>query len=206
MCGGAWYAGEVCAMKVPSPFVRSVVVFCLLAAVSVSAVSAQDKSSPPPKAPAEVIAQQRELAKARALKDRERYSAEQLAEIEGLYQSANKDLKAPDAKGKLEKLVAEFGGSNRAGCALLYLGQNTRGEEQVRYLKMAMETSSDCFYGDGVQVGPYARYYLARRYLKEGRTKEGEELFQEIAAKYPDAITHSGSLLSSALKPTKAGE
>jgi len=83
---------------------------------------------------------------------------------------------------------------------LLYLGQMSNGQEREDYLKEAIEDFSDCFYGNGVQVGAYARYYLAHHYRKSGETSKAEKLFTELKEEYPDAIDHKGQLLSALIE------
>ncbi len=144
---------------------------------------------------------QRNKARERMRKDLEVYSREELREIESLYQVANKNWKSDKAKGKasLEKMLDKYDRANRTGCALMYLGQMTQGEEREKYLKKAVESYSDCYYGDGVQVGAYARYYLAYHYLQTGNKKKAGSLCAEIRADYPNAVTHSGQPLSGGL-------
>ncbi|MFO7936514.1 MAG: hypothetical protein R6V06_02785 [Kiritimatiellia bacterium] len=95
---------------------------------------------------------QRKKARHRMRKDLEVYSREKLREIESLYQVANKNWKSdkPKAKASLEKMLEKYERANRTGCALMYLGQMTQGEEREKYLKKAIEGYSDCYYGDGV--------------------------------------------------------
>ena len=64
------------------------------------------------------------------------------------------------------------------------------------YLLKAIEGFSDCCYGDGVQVGAYARYHLARYYQRNGQEQKATELFKEISGEYPGAIDHKGRLLA----------
>ena len=148
-------------------------------------------------------ADQKTKARARMRKDREIYSNEELREIESLYQVANKNWSTDKAKGKesLLKLISKYKEANRTGCALLYIGQMSKGEERESYLKQAIEDFSDCFYGDGVQVGAYARYYLAYYYQKNGDKEKAVALFNEIRKDYPNAINHKGRPLS--LPPEK---
>ena len=94
------------------------------------------------------------------------------------------------------KLIKKYNKANRTGCALLYLGQMSKGEEREEYLKQAIADFSDCFYGNGVQVGAYARYYLAYHYKESGEEKKSTELFEEIGEMYPNAINHKGRLLA----------
>ena len=143
---------------------------------------------------------QRVKARERMRKDRDVYSLEELKEIESLYQVANKEGNTPNAKESLEKLVAKYDKANRTGCAIQYLAQRTKGEEREKYLKQAIEGFSDCFYGDGVQVGAYARYYLAYHYKEAGDEKKAKALCEEIQKDYPNAVTHSGKPLSAGIE------
>jgi TolA-binding protein len=131
----------------------------------------------------------------RLAEDKQTYSSEQLREIETLYQSANKDLRSPEAKETLQQLIEKYPKANRTGCAVQYMGQMCTGEEKEKYLRMAIEDFGDCFYGNGVQVGAYARFHLAYYYKKIGKEKEAKALFDEIRKDYPDAINHKGKPL-----------
>lgn len=135
----------------------------------------------------------------RTEEDMKTYTAEQLREIETLYQSANKDLQNPEAKAALEKLIKTYPKANRTGCAVQYMGQMTSGDEQEKYLKLAIAEFGDCYYGSGVQVGAYARLYLGYRYQKEGKEKEAAALFDEIRKDYPEAVNHKGKRLADLL-------
>jgi uncharacterized small protein (DUF1192 family) len=146
---------------------------------------------------------QRNKARARFQQDYKTYSRSQRREIEKLYQVANRKWKTPEARKSLEELIAKYGKANRTGCAILYLGQMSKGNEQLHYLKLAISDYSDCFYGNGVQVGAYARFYLACRYYREGKKAEARKLFQEISNKYPDAIDHRGNKLAAAISRYK---
>lgn len=148
----------------------------------------------------QIVSQQRNAAKSRMRKDIENYSREELKVIENLYQVANKQWATEEGKDSLKKLINKYDKANRTGCALLYLGQMSKGAEREAYLKQAIEDFSDCFYGDGVQVGAYARYYLAYHYKESGDEKKSAELFEEIGEMYPDAIDHKGKLLSTQIK------
>jgi len=146
---------------------------------------------------------QRAKAKERMRKDLELYSRDELREIETLYQVANKNWKTDKAKGtdrekgkaSLKELLSRYDKANRTGCALLYLGQMSQGEERESYLKQAIEGFSDCYYGDGVQVGAYARYYLGCYYKESGDQKKASALFDEIRNDYPNAVSHNGKPL-----------
>ena len=144
----------------------------------------------------QMVNEQRMKARQRMRKDSSIYSREQLREIEGLYQVANRKWRSQEGKDSLKKLIQKFDKANRTGCTLLYLGQMSKGEEKEEYLQKAINDFSDCYYGDGVQVGAYARYHLAYYYRKNGQEKKAKELFKEISNKYPDAINHKGQLLA----------
>lgn len=139
-------------------------------------------------------------ARARMRQDRGKYSPEVLGEVEQLYQTANKDWRSPAAVAALEKLVSEYPDLNRTGCATMYLGQMTQGPERVDYLTRAMTDFSDCYYGDGVNVGAYATYYLACHHLQEGNREDAQKLIDKINTDYPDAIDHHGRALTDLLK------
>ena len=143
---------------------------------------------------------ERAKAKARMRKDLEVYSSEDLSKIEKLYQVANKEWRSEEGKASLKELVAKYDKANRTGCALLYLGQMSKGDEQIEYLTKAIDGFSDCYYGDGVQVGAYARFYLAHRYKQDGKADKARTLFNEIKAQYPNAVDHRGGLLADAVE------
>jgi len=149
------------------------------------------------KATKEQIAEsERVKARTRMRKDLESYSSEELGKIEKLYQVANKDWRSEEAKSSLKELISKYDKANRTGCALLYLGQMSKGDEQIEYLTKAIEGFSDCYYGDGAQVGAYARMYLAYRNKQDGKADKARALFEEIRAQYPNAIDHRGNLLA----------
>ncbi|MDF7806474.1 tetratricopeptide repeat protein [Pontiellaceae bacterium B12219] len=148
----------------------------------------------------EIVKQQKALARERMMLDAEFLSRSDLRNIEKLYQTANADWKSEEAKKSLELLIANYPKANRTGCAVLYLGQMTKGAEQLKYLNSAIENYGDCYYGNGVNVGAYARLYLAMRYNKEGKTEAAEKLFEQIRTSYPDAVDHKGQLLTTHLE------
>ncbi len=86
---------------------------------------------------------------------------------------------------------------------MLYLAQTSNGKVQEDYLKQAIEKYGDCFYGNGVQVGPYAKFLLASAYLKSGKKDQALELFKEVKTKFPDAVDHRGRNLASMINLDK---
>ena len=138
----------------------------------------------------------RKLAQERFAKDAEKFDLATRREIETLYRkSSAKDADA--AARALKTLVEKYPEANRTGCAVMYAAQRSRnGAERERLLKLAIEKFGGCFYGDGAQVAPYARWYLAKLYAKTGKADEAKKLFDEIRAQYPEAVTHRGGKFS----------
>jgi len=84
---------------------------------------------------------QRMKARERMRKDSSIYSNEQLREIEALYQVANQKWQTQEGKDSLKQLIQLFDKANRTGCALLYLGQMSKGREREEYLQRAASES-----------------------------------------------------------------
>lgn len=142
----------------------------------------------------------RENFERKMAQDREKYTPEQLREAENLYQVANQKWGTPEASESLQAMVKKYPDINRTGCAMLYIAQKTQGEERARYLQDCVEKFNDCFYGDGVQVGVYARFLLAGEYMSKGEGQKAAALYNEIRTTYPDAVDHSGNLLAESIK------
>lgn len=132
--------------------------------------------------------------------DREKYTQDQLRDAERLYQVANQKWGSPEASESLQAMIEKYPDINRTGCAVLYMAQMSQGGEREKYLQDCIEKYNNCWYGDGVQVGAYARYLLARDYQQEGDKAKAEALMVEIQTKYADAIDHRGHLLADNLK------
>jgi len=161
-------------------------------------VSAEAPAEPDDAAAVATEAQRAKLvarARQRMRRDNEKYSREQLKEAEDLYQVANNNWRSDEAKESLRQMVKKFPNVNRTGCATLYLGQMAQGEEKEKLLTDAANKYADCFFGNGVQVGPYARYLLGLHYRNLGQDDKAKQLFEEIRRKHPDAIGHRGELL-----------
>ncbi len=78
----------------------------------------------------------------------------------------------------------------------VYLGQmSPNSADQFNYFKQAIADYGDCFYGDGVQVGAFARYLLGQAYLTIGDGDKAQALFDEIRRDYPDSVDHQGNSL-----------
>jgi TolA-binding protein len=131
----------------------------------------------------------------RMRQDLQTHTAEQIGQAEALYQVANKNWRTPEARASLRKMIDQFPHLNRTGCALLYLGQMSDGDEKEKLLKEAIDSHGDCFYGDGVQVGPFARFLLAEYYREKKEPAKAKALFDEVRRDFPEAIDHKGKRL-----------
>jgi hypothetical protein len=132
--------------------------------------------------------------------DQQKYSQQQLSEAENLYQVANQKWGTLEASNSLQMMIQKYPDIDRTGCAVLYVAQMSQGEDRAKYLEDCIEKFNDCFYGDGVQVGAYARFLLAEDCRRNGETEKARALFSEIKTKYADAIDHSGNLLVDDIK------
>ncbi len=154
----------------------------------------------------EISEMQKAAARDRMYEDQDIYSRDELREIETLYQVANKKWRSEEGKDSLKELISKYSSANRTGCALLYLGQQSTGDEQVEYLQRAIDDFSDCFYGDGVQVGAYARFVLFHRYKRDGENEKAAKLADEIKTLYPDSISHRKQSLVALLTASTLAE
>jgi len=165
-----------------------------------SAATEAARAAVPQPGPAETtaeraVAENRAAFKRRCEADKKAFGEPLFREIENRYQSANRDLRSTNAVPILQSVMADYPRANRAGCAAQYLGQMSAGAEKERYLRLAIREFGDCYYGSGVQVGAYARFYLGQHYRSLGRAKEANALFDEIRTAYPDAVNHQGQRL-----------
>ena len=139
-------------------------------------------------------AELKQAARERGREDQQEYSRQELGDLEELYQIANKNWKTdrPKAKKAMEELVKKYKKANRTGCAMLYLGQLSHGDERDKYLESAIKDFSDCYYYNGVQVGGWARFLRMLDLRQDGKKRDAEKLEKEIRTKYKKSINHSG--------------
>jgi hypothetical protein len=136
------------------------------------------------------------VAKEHIAKERDNFKAEDIQSAEEIYKRASKLMrKSEDSKSVLDSVVTIYPQLNRAGCAQLYRAQQETGAEMERLLKDCIARFFNCYYGDGVQVGPLAMFRLAEYYRVNGNVQEAHKLYVEIRKEYPDAVNHSGALL-----------
>jgi hypothetical protein len=136
----------------------------------------------------------KQAARDRGQEDKKTYSRQELSELEELYQVANKNWKTdrPKAKKAMEELVKKYKKANRTGCAMLYLGQLSKGDERDKCLDSAIKDFSDCYYYNGVQVGGWARFLRMLDLRQDGKKKDAGTLEKEIRTNYKKSINHSG--------------
>jgi len=152
------------------------------------------------------LADLRVKARQRMTEDLGRYTEDELRDLETLYMStrlAGTLLRKSNARQSLERLVATYPRSNRAGCAVLELAQMSAGDEREQYLKLAIAQHGDAWFENGAQVGPLARALLAMYYAGLGRLEEAETLAAEISSLYPGSVDSAGASLDDMLPGLK---
>ena len=132
--------------------------------------------------------------------DLKKYTREQLTEAENMYAAAESKWNSPEYSESVKQMVQKFPDANRAGCLLLEFAQNTTGPDSEKCFKDCIEKYNDCYYGDGVQVGAFARFWLADYYSKTNENEKAAALYKEIKDNYSDAIDHNGQLLITLIK------
>ena len=132
--------------------------------------------------------------------DLKKYTREQLTEAENMYAAAESKWNSPEYSESVKQMVQKFPDANRAGCLLLEFAQNTTGPDSEKCFKDCIEKYNDCYYGDGVQVGAFARFWLADHYSKTNENEKAAALYKEIKDNYSDAIDHNGQLLITLIK------
>ena len=132
--------------------------------------------------------------------DLKKYTREQLTEAENMYAAAESKWNSPEYSESVKQMVQKFPDANRAGCLLLEFAQNTTGPDSEKCFKDCIEKYNDCYYGDGVQVGAFARFWLADYYSKTNENEKAAALYKEIKDNYSDAIDHNGQLLINLIK------
>ena len=79
------------------------------------------------------------------------------------------------------------------------MAEKTDGSEKSKLLQSAIDHHSDCMFGDGVQVGAWARYLLGSYYKENDDAVRAALLFAEIKKDYPLSIDHDGEPLEKRL-------
>lgn len=149
---------------------------------------------------AEITALRAKVA-ARAKADVDEYGRDGVRAIEMAYRAYSRSKDVDNEH--LRTLIEKYPKANRTGCAVMYAGQRAQGSDDGKWFRLAMEKYADCMYGDGVQVGAYARLYLAGYLESKGKKDEAKKLRGEILKLYPDARTHRGRKMSEFLDSGK---
>lgn len=79
----------------------------------------------------------------------------------------------------------------------------SEGVEKEEYLQTAIANHSDARFGDGAQVGAFARAELAMFYANTGAADKARALAEEVRKMYPGAVAHNGAGLEDALRRMK---
>lgn len=138
---------------------------------------------------------------ARTQADLALYGRDGCREIEMAYRAYSKSGDVDNEH--LQKLLEKFPKANRTGCAVMYAGQRSQGKDGGKWFRLAIEKFGDCMYGDGAQVGAYARFYLAALLEREGRKSEADAIRAELLKLYPDARTHRGRKMADLINSAK---
>jgi cell division septum initiation protein DivIVA len=137
----------------------------------------------------------RAAAKLRAAKDEESFTADQLHEMEMIYQEARKKPSFDEVTEAMQPLFERFPGTNRAGCAALYIARNCQGEARERWLQYTITQGSDCLFLDGTSAGGLARVLLAADRIAAGQKAEAGRLLSEVRTAYAGGIDFEGTPL-----------
>lgn len=124
---------------------------------------------------------------------------------EGLYREGSrlqKEGKPNDALAAWRALIDRFPDSNRAGCAAIYMGQQQLTDKDYSGAEESFSLAAKKFghqkYGDGVEVGGYAYFFLASVYCDTEQYDKAVESLKTLVEKYPYASGHrSGDALIS---------
>ena len=179
-----------------------------VAAVDVAGIDQDlDRSSQALDDRAERTAAFRERAKVRFEAEGQAFSASDPADIEARYRSAFRSdvldgltfLRLPEAETILQELIRRYPESNRAGCALVLLAQQSTGAQRERFLRQAIEHDRDAWFENGTQVPAVARAMLAIHLAGLKRFEEAEKLAAELVERFPGAIDQSGATLDDTL-------
>jgi hypothetical protein len=135
---------------------------------------------------------QRDAARAQRDADEERFSEEELEEINELYRGGRGRRGSPERRENLEQLVEKYPEASMAGCALVQLAHGTSPEEAESYYLKAIRGYGDSYCYGGSLVGAMARDRLADHYEKIGQDGKAKQLRAEIKTEYPGAVDHHG--------------
>ncbi len=121
----------------------------------------------------------------------------QAATAEGLYREGSrlkKEGKPEAALTAWRTLTEKFPKHSRAGCAAVYMGQTQLGMKDVKGAIESFTLAADRFgghrYGNGVEVGGYAYFYLTSTYCETKDYDKAVAALKALVDKYPYASGH----------------
>ena len=120
--------------------------------------------------------------------EEQRFSAEQLREIERLYQEAKKAGTGEELVREFQPLLDRFPSANRTGCAVLLMARVSQGEARKALLTRAIQHHGDACFLDGTNVGGVARLMLAQDAEAAGRTADALRWKDEIEKSFPHEL------------------
>jgi len=123
--------------------------------------------------------------------------APEAATPEGLYREGRnlwQQGKTEAALTTWRLLIEKFPEHRRAGCSAVYMGQmqlsNKDYEGALESLSLAAEKFGHHKYGNGVEVGGYALFFLASAYCETEDYGKATESLRDLVSKYPYASGH----------------
>ena len=123
--------------------------------------------------------------------------AQSEATAEGLYHEGTRLWRAKDHEAAVktwQTLIQKFPASNRAGCAAAYMGQCLSSIKEYARAEEALRLAAEKFghhrYGNGVEVGGYAYFYLVHVHCEAGEYGKAGEVLRTLVEKHPYATGH----------------
>ncbi|MFL2859145.1 MAG: hypothetical protein ACJ0BW_00195 [Pontiellaceae bacterium] len=147
---------------------------------------------------------ERSKALYRILRDGEVYSREELREAERIFRFISNSSTDVSVEKELSILREKYPAANQTGCALITWALNQKEESKITALNEVITNHSDCYFSDGVNVGAFARLYLALHLRSINEIDNSLLLINEIKSSYPYAIDHKGIRLIEHLEELEA--
>jgi len=129
-------------------------------------------------------------------RDQQKYSPEELAEIEDLYQQGNDAIESAAGEERLRTLIERYPDSNRAGCASMNLGAVYLNggllEEAQQHLEMLVEQQNSAVFESGEAVLPKALLNLAMLHHERGESRAALDAWRRVLTEHPEARDAQG--------------
>lgn len=143
----------------------------------------------------EILQELQKKARERIADDARYYSSEEREEIIKLYTSW-KSKKSKEREAIVLTLQRRFPRANLTGCITFRMALSSSRSRQIKLLQQVIKNYNDSWYGNGVQIGPLARYYLIIMLMQDGKKAEAKKYRDELETSYPNALYSSQTLLS----------